>query len=229
MAARIVWWWNPLGWFVRRKLRETSELACDEWVIRLLPNQRRAYAESLIEVNERVSTIALPLPVVGARADSVRAFQRRLTMIRSDHRPGKWSTWTWPAVGVVLLLALPGFSWEKAQTPPTEAPAENRDDVAEAASTGMASTKRPNGTNPREVDVARIVKAVGDSLAVIRVQPDNPQPPTQGLGVVLNKHGLILTCQRLLDDDSHCLRSCDIRQRSAEEVAGHRGVRSDFQ
>ena len=120
-------------------------------------------------------------------------------MIMSDDRPGRWSAWTWPAVGLVLLLALPGFSWEKAKTPVTTVLTEERVDVADAASTSGASAKRANGAKLDDADVARMAKSVGASLAVIRVEPDNPQAPSQGLGVVLSKNGLILTCQRLLD------------------------------
>lgn len=113
VAMRIVWWWNPLGWLVRRRLRECSELACDEWVVRLFPDERRVYAESLVAVYEQASARTVPVPAIGARTGSVRAFQRRLTMIMNDHGRGKLTTWMWLTLGVVLLLVLPGFSWEK--------------------------------------------------------------------------------------------------------------------
>jgi bla regulator protein BlaR1 len=43
LAAGVLWWWNPLFWFVRASRREQAELACDAWVISVLPNGRRAY------------------------------------------------------------------------------------------------------------------------------------------------------------------------------------------
>ena len=199
MAARITWWWNPLGWVVRRKLRESSELACDEWVVRLLPHERRAYAESLVEVNEQASAHALPLPVMGARTGSVRAFQRRLTKIMSDHSPTKRSAWMWPAVGVVLLLALPGFSWENKEAPTAHSPSAKQDEVVESANTGVAPANPPEETRHDNVNVVRIAESASASVAVIRFRPEaSPESQHQGLGVVLSKRGLIVTCQRLL-------------------------------
>src|SRR5262249_42863535 len=36
-AAGAVWWWNPLFWFVRRRLRESAEWACDALALGALP------------------------------------------------------------------------------------------------------------------------------------------------------------------------------------------------
>ena len=58
LVAGIVWWWNPLFWFVRSALREQAELACDVWVITTLPNGRRAYAESLLALSARCARTA---------------------------------------------------------------------------------------------------------------------------------------------------------------------------
>ena len=51
LAAGVLWWWNPLFWYVRATVREQAELACDAWVISTLPDGRRAYAESLITLS----------------------------------------------------------------------------------------------------------------------------------------------------------------------------------
>ena len=32
LVAAIVWWWNPLFWYVRTQVRRNAELACDSWV-----------------------------------------------------------------------------------------------------------------------------------------------------------------------------------------------------
>ena len=49
----VIHWWNPLFWLVHRRIRQYSELACDAWVVRTFPSQRRSYAEALIDVVER--------------------------------------------------------------------------------------------------------------------------------------------------------------------------------
>ena len=33
LAAGVVWWWNPLFWFTRKRLRESAEMACDALAI----------------------------------------------------------------------------------------------------------------------------------------------------------------------------------------------------
>ena len=64
LAASIVWWWNPLFWFVRAARREQAELACDAWVIAALPNGRRAYAESLLALSACRREARRPWPLV---------------------------------------------------------------------------------------------------------------------------------------------------------------------
>jgi beta-lactamase regulating signal transducer with metallopeptidase domain len=80
LAASVIWWWNPLFWYVRSALREQAELACDAWVISALPNGRRAYAESLLACPARQcregrrpwrrSSASAPTIVVCSKGDS---------------------------------------------------------------------------------------------------------------------------------------------------------------
>lgn len=37
LGAGIAWWFNPVYWYVHHQLRENAELACDTWVVALLP------------------------------------------------------------------------------------------------------------------------------------------------------------------------------------------------
>ncbi|MHC4082852.1 MAG: M56 family metallopeptidase, partial [Planctomycetota bacterium] len=48
MIIGWVYWWHPVVWWVRRRLREEADLSCDAWVTALLPNDRRAYAQALL-------------------------------------------------------------------------------------------------------------------------------------------------------------------------------------
>ena len=65
LAGECIFWWNPLFWFVRRQIRFQAELSCDAWVMRLLPEARRAYAEALIEVTALISRAACSRTGVG--------------------------------------------------------------------------------------------------------------------------------------------------------------------
>jgi len=171
VAMRIVWWWNPLGWLVRRRLRECSELACDEWVVRLFPNERRTYAESLVEVYEQASAHAVPIPAIGARTGSVRAFQRRLTMIMSDHGRGKMTARMWLTFSAILLFALPGFSWENdKQTTCAES-----SEVAKPADQGAtAPEKQPETDTP---NVSQTSPTTGEATSRERPQPGTTSSP----------------------------------------------------
>jgi beta-lactamase regulating signal transducer with metallopeptidase domain len=112
LAAGLLWWWNPLYWLVRRRLDIESELACDAWVVWLLPKGRRAYAEALLDVCATVSLAQAPSPALGALGAG-RLFERRLTMILRDRVPCRLSPRGLLAPGLLALLALP--SWSPAQ------------------------------------------------------------------------------------------------------------------
>src|SRR5204863_2564680 len=49
LIATAMYWWHPLVWLVRRRLREEAELCCDAWVTMIMPRSRRAYAQALLE------------------------------------------------------------------------------------------------------------------------------------------------------------------------------------
>jgi beta-lactamase regulating signal transducer with metallopeptidase domain len=110
LIAECVWWWNPLFWYVRRQLRFHAELACDAWVVATLPEERRTYAEALIEITQLVSQKAAPLPALGIRSAARQDFERRLTMIMRDRVPCRVPHVALVAVGVLALVSLPGWS-----------------------------------------------------------------------------------------------------------------------
>ncbi len=120
LAAGCVWWWHPLFWWVRRRLTQEAELACDARVVDALPEVRKAYAEALLEVSKRPS--AAPAPVLGASSGR-RDLERRLVMVMRGKGPGRLSWGGLIAVGVLGLLALPAWSLGQGQAPkPPEPP-----------------------------------------------------------------------------------------------------------
>jgi beta-lactamase regulating signal transducer with metallopeptidase domain len=117
IIATCVWWWNPLFWYVRRQLRLNAELACDAWVIGTLPDERRSYAEALIEVTQHVSQTVAPVPALGMNGSARQVFERRLTMIMRDHIPHRVPCAGALAIGLLALLAIPGWSQVQRQKP----------------------------------------------------------------------------------------------------------------
>jgi len=113
LLAGLVWWWNPFFWIARRQLRENAELACDAWVVDCLPEERRNYAETLLEVCQLKSRSVMPWPVVGASLRDRRSLERRLEMILKDHVTLRIPKLGVMAVLVLAVMALPGWSQNK--------------------------------------------------------------------------------------------------------------------
>jgi len=124
LAAGVVWWWNPLFWFVRSALREQAELACDAWVISALPNGRRAYAESLLALSGAAVRGPMSMAVVGIRASSRRVLERRLAMIMKGRASLHLTRVGLASLAVMAALTLPGWAAapQDPQTPPPPPP-----------------------------------------------------------------------------------------------------------
>jgi hypothetical protein len=103
LVAGCAYWWNPLFWYVRSRLRETAELACDGWVVDALPQGRRAYAEALLAVCAGRALRAAPIPAVGVSTGSRRCLERRLAMIMRERVPLRLSR---PGLVSLVLLTL---------------------------------------------------------------------------------------------------------------------------
>jgi len=111
-------WWNPLFWYVSRQVRENAELACDAWVVATLPEARRDYAEALIEVAQLMSQVEAPTPALSLGSGRRREFERRLVMIMCSGIPCKLSLGGLVVVGLLALVALPGWSQDQPTLPP---------------------------------------------------------------------------------------------------------------
>jgi beta-lactamase regulating signal transducer with metallopeptidase domain len=80
LAAGLFWWWNPLYWLTRGRLDVEAEFACDEWAVRVFPEGRLAYAESLLQVCR-----SLCIDTAGARGGHCRG--RSISRKESDDDP----------------------------------------------------------------------------------------------------------------------------------------------
>jgi beta-lactamase regulating signal transducer with metallopeptidase domain len=110
LAGGCIWWWNPLFWLVCRRVRENAELACDAWVVELLPEARRAYAEALIQVTEVISQRAAPVAAFGLGHGRRREFERRLTMIMKECVPCQVPVRALVVIGLLALAVMPGWT-----------------------------------------------------------------------------------------------------------------------
>jgi uncharacterized protein (TIGR03435 family) len=79
MVVEAIFWFYPLVWWLRRRLSEERERACDEEVLRL-PNSPDVYAESILKVCE--FCVQSPLPCVSGVTSS--DLKRRITYIMTE-------------------------------------------------------------------------------------------------------------------------------------------------
>jgi len=99
LFATAVLWWHPLLWLARFGLRDAEEQCCDAWVVSVLPDSRRRYADALVDAMELASRWTLPACASGlGRLSSLR---RRLTMIVNAGTPKSLSP-----IGKLSLIAL---------------------------------------------------------------------------------------------------------------------------
>jgi beta-lactamase regulating signal transducer with metallopeptidase domain len=94
------YWWNPVVWWACRALRTAEEECCDAWVVSVLHEKPRIYADALVKAVAFVST-AHALPAGATGIGQVQNLNRRLTMIMKATTPRSLSGTT-----RFLLLAL---------------------------------------------------------------------------------------------------------------------------
>src|SRR5579864_6992616 len=194
VLAECVWWWNPLFRLARSRVRQYAELACDAWVLAMLPQARRAYAEALVEVCARVSARREAVPALGIEGEG--DFQRRLTMIMRESVACRLPRRTLLVIGALALLALPGFTLgqdkplatepvpqagDKAKWQPLEAALIlDLDDPNVDVHFYQFLIQDPNGTNPDQQleDLEARVQALLKEIQALKGKPAN-QPETQ--------------------------------------------------
>ena len=120
MIISCLYWWHPLVWWVRRRLRDEADFACDAWVTALLPGNRRAYAAALLTTRQYVCEYSNAAPAVGLGVATAGAkrFARRLTMVMTERSGPRLSI-----MGSALALCLGVAGWLGAPLlacPPTE-------------------------------------------------------------------------------------------------------------
>ncbi|MEO8481152.1 MAG: M56 family metallopeptidase [Acidobacteriota bacterium] len=120
LAAGCAWWWNPLFWHVRQQLRANAELACDAWVAKLAPRDRRHYAEALLAFSAGYSSLRTPIPAIGVRSGNRRLMERRLAMIMRAHVPVRLSRLALCTSVLVAAIAFP--AWAQRPTSPAVLP-----------------------------------------------------------------------------------------------------------
>jgi hypothetical protein len=98
----VAFWWNPVAWFARRKLRDAEEECCDAWVVWALPAERKSYAQAMLATIEFL-TDGPPLPALAASTFGGALYKRRIEMIMKRNVNRRIS---WAALGMIVLSAV---------------------------------------------------------------------------------------------------------------------------
>ena len=109
--ACAAFWWNPVAWWARRRLRASEELCCDALAISTIDGEPRMYAGALLRVIDFMSTAPAPGPLTFAstvdRCGRASRLERRFRVIMTNGEPTHTPRWLRLALrcGAVCLLA----------------------------------------------------------------------------------------------------------------------------
>ncbi len=109
MAVSVVLWWHPLAWWLRRRLRESRELACDALAVSVVPD-RRAYANLLLQLSSASNDQWVAASALGVGDASRKSLERRLIMIFNERASGRVSLSGLVVLGLLAVLCVPGWS-----------------------------------------------------------------------------------------------------------------------
>ncbi|MBX7259376.1 MAG: M56 family metallopeptidase [Candidatus Hydrogenedentes bacterium] len=168
LFAAIAWWWNPVFWLVQRHLHEAAEEACDAYVVWALPNSRRAYAETLIDVSELISRGEAHVTALGIRNGVRMDFERRLEQILHGNAVPRIGFSALVALALVLGLSLPAWTQNEAATAPApeataQAPAAGQPAPPAAIS---QETTQPTATDNKTTEKSSIEVALDSSVNI---------------------------------------------------------------
>lgn len=156
--ACSVFWWNPVAWWARRRLRADEELCCDCLVMSSIAVEPRVYAGSLLRGIEHLSaTPALRAPGFASAADGGEhptLLEERLRMILRD-RPASVPDWLRGivrAVSIAVLAASLVYCTDRADPMAVEAatvPAVEQSEDAPSHNAGAPWPEGGSGEQPR--------------------------------------------------------------------------------
>ena len=105
--ACVCFWWNPLVWWGRCRLRGNEEICCDDLVLASLKPKPRTYADSLLNVIEHLASPVIRPPAVASEINSGGFLRRRFKMIVSETTNRSRSRWLQACVLLGAMLVLP--------------------------------------------------------------------------------------------------------------------------
>lgn len=180
-AARLIFFFWPPVWWLCRRVERFSEMACDEWAVRLSSVSPRAYAEALLDVAKaarRGGGMSARQIALASRDEGLMA--ARFEMILSGDYGGR-PRLTALASAALMAWGLFAVAGDASAPPPvranaTESAAEVFDEAADAgrAPRGQALVSNPSASTTRRTGPQR-----GDEPRRRPVPARRPDVPDQ--------------------------------------------------
>lgn len=140
LLAASLYWWCPVVWIARRRVREAEEQCCDADVLRMFPALRRGYGRALLQTLDLLAGERLIAP--GASGwGTRRSLRRRFEQIATDVRPTplrqRGRSACWGTIALLCLLAPTAVS--------SEPPAAESAEAAEPQTAAAPTDESPGG------------------------------------------------------------------------------------
>ena len=138
LTVGALYWWHPLVWIIRARLRDEADLCCDAWVTALRPERRRGYAETLIMTTAFLNVPGAQRCAAGLAMASPtkRKLARRITMVMTHTVRPKLSIHGSSLVtgaALLALLVMPGVACPPPDKPAPPAPAKVHADAPDSS------------------------------------------------------------------------------------------------
>lgn len=164
ILLQVVYWYNPLLWLVRRRLRHLRELCCDATVAGLLRNRTVEYRRTLLEAARQflVTPVEYGLGLVGLFEDSNCLISRINCLEKPIWRYQKMKQ----IVAITLALILLACVLPMAEAQPEAVPESSN------AGSVLSETNPAKGSDTARIERAQAQKLeqLAESMQALQVQ-----------------------------------------------------------
>jgi bla regulator protein BlaR1 len=156
LAVNVAYWWLPVCWWARHRLREAEEQCCDAWVLWAMPDGLRDYADVLVEAGQflsRRSRGPAPAPAIASTMGQFADLRRRIVMLKRGNVSRRLGTPAQCAVcacGALLLPLMPKLVQASVADDPVQAILPN----TPGQSAGSDSDPSAAPDSPSTIDAA---------------------------------------------------------------------------
>ncbi|MHC4627609.1 MAG: M56 family metallopeptidase, partial [Planctomycetota bacterium] len=167
MLLQVVYWYNPLLWLVRRRLRHLRELCCDATVASLLKSRTLEYRRTLLEATRQflVTPVEYGLGLVGLFEDSNCLISRINSLEKPIWRYRKMKNAA--VITIILVLLACVLPMAQAQKDPDSPSTSSEAAIADSAE-NSSQTKQELEQSREEL--LKAMKALQFQLQQLRLE-----------------------------------------------------------